>query len=296
MNLKKLDIENNDEFKNYYNFLNSVDHHGHINFSNNYTIFKYKLVSEIKKKNLKLFLIYDDKKIVNYIEIHHQANINRTILKTFNNKDVFNFNSIFEQIDSKNRIEIGVRDSENQDYINSSSKFKKIKKYNFMNLEKKEFINISKKYINNNFKTHKFNIKNDLENLTFIQNECFKSHHGYEINSNNDIKEEINLIEQNNINHIEALVSDEGNWIAYCWTYYNKKNKSGRLSMVGVREGFRGNGTAKIVIINSLIKIFKLGCNKIELEVDDSNKSAKKIYFQLGFSISNNLNWYQVTK
>ena len=121
MNLKKLDIENNDEFKNYYNFLNRVDHHGHINFSNKYTIFKYKLVSEIKKKNLKLFLIYDDKKIVNYIEIHHQANINRTILKTFNHEDIFNFNSIFEQIDSKNRIEIGVRDSENQDDADSQN-------------------------------------------------------------------------------------------------------------------------------------------------------------------------------
>ncbi|MDG2101800.1 MAG: GNAT family N-acetyltransferase [Dehalococcoidia bacterium] len=296
MNLKKLDIENNDEFKDYYNFLNSVDNHGHINFSNNYKNFTNKLISEIKKNKLKLFLIYDDKKIVNYIEIHHQAHINRTILKTFNHEDIFNFNNIFDEIDNKNLIEIGIRDSENQDYINSSPKFKKIKKYNFMNLEKKEFINLSEKYINNNFKTHKFNIKNDLENLTFIQNECFKAHHGYEINSNNDIKEEINLIEQNNINHIEALVSDEGNWIAYCWTYYNKETKSGRLSMVGVREGFRGNGTAKVVIINSLIKIFKLGCNKIELEVDDSNISAKKIYFQLGFSITNNLNWYEVTK
>ena len=76
MNLKKLDIENNDEFKNYYNFLNSVDHHGHINFSNNYTIFKYKLVSEIKKKNLKLFLIYDDKKIVKPLETENQNRFN----------------------------------------------------------------------------------------------------------------------------------------------------------------------------------------------------------------------------
>tara|TARA_B110000438_G_scaffold215674_1_gene208071 strand:+ start:276 stop:1166 length:891 start_codon:yes stop_codon:yes gene_type:complete len=296
MNLKKLDIKNKAEFKAYYIFLNSVDLHGHINFPNEYNIFTNSLINQIKNNNLQIFLIYEDKKIINYIELHHQRNIHRTIIKTYKHEDIFHFKNIFDEIDSEDLIEIGIRDNENQNYINSSSQFKKTKKYNFMNLSKQEFINLSIKPNNSNFKTHKFNIKNDLENLTFIQNECFKKHHGYEINSNNNIKEEINSIEQNNINNIEVLLNYEGNWIAYCWTYYNKKTKSGKLSMVGVREGFRGHGAAKIVILNSLIKIFDLGCNIIELEVDNSNKSAKTIYSNLGFSISNNLNWYQITK
>ena len=296
MELKKLDIKNKVAFKEYFIFLNSVYFHGHINFPNNYKNFTNNLISQIKNNKIQIFLIYEDQKIINYLELHQQQNINRTIIKTYKHEDIFNFKNIFNEIEDGNLIEIGIRDNENQNYVNSSSKFKKTKKYNFMNLSKKEFIKLSIKPPENNFKTHKFNIKNDLENLTFIQNECFKNHHGYEINSTNDIREEINLIEENNINIIEAIVKDEDNWIAYCWTYYNKKTKSAKLSMVGVKEDFRGNGISKIVIINSLINLFKLGCNEIELEVDDSNKSAKKNYFELGFSINNNLNWYQIIK
>ena len=297
MKLKKLNIKNNIEFRKYYNFLNSVDFHGHINISNDYKNFTNNVVDKIKNNKIKIFLIYENEKIINYLEIHHETNIKRTIIKTYKHEDIFNFNSIFDEINKDNIIEIGIRDNENQTYVNSSPRFIKLKKYNFMILLKKEYKNISNNSMDINLSRHNFNIKNDLENLTFIQNECFQNHHGYEINSVSDIKKEINLIIQNkNTNYIEALVDNNGIWAAYSWSFYNEKTKSAKLSMCGVKKDFRKKGLAKIVILNSLIKLFSLGCKEINLEVDDSNIYAKKIYFDLGFSISNNLNWYQINQ
>jgi ribosomal protein S18 acetylase RimI-like enzyme len=294
MKLKKLNIKSTTEFRKYYDFLNSVGIHGHINLSNDYNFFTNSLINKIKNKKIKIFLIFENEKIINYLEIHHESNIKRSIIKTYKHEDIFNFKSVFDEINKDNIIEIGIRDNENKTYVNSSPRFKKIKKYNFMNLLKEEFINITNNSMDSNLSKHKFDIKNDLENLTSIQNECFQNHHGYEINSTDDIKKEIN--QNKDTNYIEALVDNDGIWAAYSWLYYNEKTKSAKLSMCGVKENFRNKGLAKIIISNSIIKLFSLGCKEIKLEVDDSNISAKKIYFELGFSIYNNLNWYQINQ
>ena len=64
--------------------------------------------------------------------------------------------------------------------------------------------------------------------------------------------------------------------------------------MCGSVKNHRNNGVAKEAIKSSINHLFKIGCEKIQLEVDHKNNSAKKIYLEMGFEIYDNLRWYEI--
>ena len=65
------------------------------------------------------------------------------------------------------------------------------------------------------------------------------------------------------------------------WPYEGMKHV-GRLGM-GVKSGFRGQGTGKRLLEAALLRAFNTGLERVELEVFGSNRAAVRLYESFGF-------------
>ena len=290
MKINKLDNNNNQQKRAFFNFISKLDNHGYTSFPEDYNVFK-KLIDNTKPE---IFLIYDKESIINYFYIVDENLINRTIIQTYNTNHLSNFEEIKKNLDFSNSIEVGVRDSENNK-PESKLKFNLSNTYNFMELKKENLVDVKNNFNKNNYDKKLFDIKTDIENLTNIQNECFENHHGYQKNNTDEIKKELDLLISDNKSYYILGITDKNQkWVGYSWSNYNLNSKTAKLSMCGSVKSHRNNGVGKEAIRSSINHLFKIGCEKIQLEVDHNNNSAKKIYLEMGFEIYDNLRWYEI--
>ena len=290
MKINKLDNNNNQQKRAFFNFISKLDNHGYTSFPEDYNVFK-KLIDNTKPE---IFLIYEKESIINYFYIVDENLINRTIIQTYNTNHLSNLEEIKKNLDFSNSIEVGVRDSENNK-PESKLKFNLSNTYNFMELKKENLVDVKNNFNKNNYDKKLFDIKTDIENLTNIQNECFENHHGYQKNNTDEIKKELDLLISDNKSYYILGITDKNQkWVGYSWSNYNLNSKTAKLSMCGSVKSHRNNGVGTEAIRSSINHLFKIGCEKIQLEVDHNNNSAKKIYLEMGFEIYDNLRWYEI--
>ena len=90
MKINKLDNNNNQQKRAFFNFISKLDNHGYTSFPEDYNVFK-KLIDNTKPE---IFLIYDKESIINYFYIVDENLINRTIIQTYNTNHLSNFEEI----------------------------------------------------------------------------------------------------------------------------------------------------------------------------------------------------------
>ena len=262
MDLLKVN-SNNENLLDFFYFMKNHKPHGHKDWPEIKEEFCENLIKELNEKKSFLYLLKDNKTIVNYFYIKIEKSISRIILSSYNPEELINYRKGLLELKNKENysVEIGLRDFEISKFI------KKI----FKNIENVE----------------------DIKSLVKIQNECFNDHHGYEINTYESIKNELNL-RSTSYKNVHVICNEKKIWMAYAWMFVYKEKGMGKLSMCGVRKQFRSLGLAQKIINIAIKNLFDQGLNKIILEVDNENDAAKKIYSKMGFKTYDNINWYNV--
>ena len=295
MDLLKVNSNNENLLDDFFYFVKNHKPHGHKDWPEIKEEFCGNLTKELYEKKSSLYLLKYNKTIVNYFYIKIEKSINRIILLTYNPEDLIKYGKALLELKNKKNysIEIGLRDFEISKFIKSSNYFKIYKHYNLMDLKKTDYVPTDS--VDNQHKLIFKNIENseDIKNLVKIQNECFNDHHGYEINTFESIKNELNL-KSTSYKNVHVICNEQKIWMAYAWMFVYKEKAMGKLSMCGVRKQFRSLGLAQKIVNIAIKNLFNNGLNKIILEVDHENDSAKKIYSKMGFKTYDNINWYKV--
>ena len=281
----------NSEISELYNFFYKLPTHGFLDFSKDKKNFEKEIDELIKDKKYRLAIEYENNKITNYFLIKNENSLKRSIVMTYDLKKIKNNINTIKDFTKSNKLEIGIRNSE-KNQIQENYFFDYIRTYNFMKLKR----NKSFGKINSDLSIFEsVNYKNYYKELVTIQNDCFADQYGYEANSLNDFKLEIQNLEKRKINSFfEISKNIKNTWLGYAWTQLNLENHEGRLSMCGVKKEFRSKGIAKPLIISSLNNLIKNNCELIYLEVDNENEPAKKIYKSLGFNKYSELDWFNI--
>jgi len=296
MDLLKVNSNNENLLDDFFYFVKNHKPHGHKDWPEIKEEFCDNLIKELNEKKSFLYLLKDNKTIDNYFYIKIEKSISRVILLSYNPEELIKYTKGLLELKNKKNysIEIGLRDFEISKFIKSSNYFKIYKQYNLMHLKKTDYVATNS--ANTQHKLIFKNIENveDVKSLVKIQNECFKDHHGYEINTYESIKNELNL-KSTSYKNVHVISNEKKIWMAYAWMFVYKEKGMGKLSMCGVRKQFRSLGLAHKIINVAIKNLFDQGLNKIILEVDNENDAAKKIYSNMGFKAYDNINWYKVT-
>jgi len=134
----------------------------------------------------------------------------------------------------------------------------------------------------------------EVPELTYLQNEAFKSHFGYSPNTEDEIKASL-LATGAGVDHVVMIHDSHEQLVAYCWTATSNRNGSsiGRIGMTGVLPSARKIGLGRAIAEAGFNHLVRRRVGSIELDVDSDNVPAIRIYSSLGFSTISKLNWYE---
>jgi mycothiol synthase len=135
---------------------------------------------------------------------------------------------------------------------------------------------------------------NEVPELTYLQNESFKSHFGYSPNTEDEIKASL-LASGAGVHDVVMIHDSHEQLVAYCWTVTSDRSGSaiGRIGMTGVLPRVRKIGLGRAIAEAGFNHLVRQRVGSIELDVDSGNAPALRIYSSLGFSKSSELNWWE---
>jgi len=128
------------------------------------------------------------------------------------------------------------------------------------------------------------------ELLTEIQNTSFAGSWGYHPNTIEEITYRLGLSQCSP--HDVVLANDDSQISGYCWTSLTSKSE-GQIYMIGVDPDFQGQGIGRRLLLAGLSRLRSKGCPVAELTVDSQNKAACDLYQSTGFTVRDNILWYE---
>ncbi len=133
----------------------------------------------------------------------------------------------------------------------------------------------------------------DHETLSRVQNASFASHFGFSPNAPDDIEHRLHLPGTSPEDVVVAR--KDGQVVAYCWTMMagGKDGPSGEIWMTGVLPEYQGLGLGRAVVRAGLRHMLEQQVRHIELEVDEANASARRLYLTEGFQGLHAIVWGQ---
>lgn len=143
------------------------------------------------------------------------------------------------------------------------------------------------------FTLRAFELNQDEERLTLIQNTAFGEHWGFCPNTVEEIAARVRM-ESTDPNGI-IFISDGNSLAGYNWTLRNQNDHGsvGYVSMTGVHPDYRGKGLGTAVVVTGMDYLCRQGIDAIELEVDSTNTPAVELYRKLGFKPTHHTIWYE---
>jgi ribosomal protein S18 acetylase RimI-like enzyme len=134
----------------------------------------------------------------------------------------------------------------------------------------------------------------DAQALTNIQNASFDGSFNFSPNSLEEIHYRANM---SNTSYAGIIFLMHGDTIAgYNWTLTNPivDGTKGIISMIGIHPSCRGQGLGKPLLVAGLKHLVSIGTSFIELEVDEANEAAIRLYRSIGFESSHRLYWFHL--
>lgn len=133
--------------------------------------------------------------------------------------------------------------------------------------------------------------------LVDLQNRTFHGTWGFNPNTEEDI---IHCLKLQGCSHSDIILLLKGDSIiGYCWTvpYVHRRlapdDKTGRIRMLGLAPEYRGRGTGKILLSAGLRYLKERGTASVVLTVDRENAAALRLYLSAGFKTISTSLWYE---
>lgn len=135
----------------------------------------------------------------------------------------------------------------------------------------------------------------DEQGLTDLQNAAFDKSWGFCPNTVDEVSARVRFNRSDPEGII--LVADGNRLAAYNWTFSwsNEWGACGWIAMTGVHPDYRGQRLGRTVLATGLDFLRRKGVDLVELEVDQTNVPARKLYTDLGFKKVHETVWYEWT-
>lgn len=146
-----------------------------------------------------------------------------------------------------------------------------------------------------NFIFRKYGMPEDSTILANIQNSAFGGSWGFSPNT----PEEINYRVGMRITGPDSIIflCNGDKVTGYNWTLALKKHSTlvGVISMIGIDPDYRNQRLGRPLLHAGLEYLVSLGVEYVELEVDQSNAAAIRLYHSVGFQEIQQRHWYEVS-
>ncbi len=133
----------------------------------------------------------------------------------------------------------------------------------------------------------------DAEALTSVQNSSFGGSWGFAPNTPEEIAYRAGM----SLNDHDGIIFlNHGDEVAgYCWTFLtgSGEDKHGTISMIGTHPDYRGQGLGRPLLHAGLRLLVGQGARWVELEVDDANPPATRLYTSTGFKKVSERHWFE---
>ncbi|MCH8109140.1 MAG: GNAT family N-acetyltransferase [Chloroflexi bacterium] len=138
-----------------------------------------------------------------------------------------------------------------------------------------------------------FNLGEDEEILTDLQNTAFGQNWGFSPNTVEQISARVRLSRSNPEGIIFIVDGDRVS--GYNWTLrsFNENNSTGWVAMTGVHPDYRGRGLGKSVVLAGMEYLKSKNVDGIELEVDSENDPARELYLKIGYKKIGQTVWFE---
>ncbi|SVB26159.1 uncharacterized protein METZ01_LOCUS179013, partial [marine metagenome] len=136
--------------------------------------------------------------------------------------------------------------------------------------------------------------RGDDQALTDIQNSSFDGSFNFSPNSLKEIHYRTNM---SNTSYGGIIFLVHNHTIAgYNWTLTMPiaNGTKGIISMIGIHQSYRGQGLGKSLLVAGLKHLVSIGIAFVELEVDESNEAAIRLYKSMGFESIHRLHWFHL--
>lgn len=282
--------------------ITQLEPHGHLDWSTDKTVTKKILSNFISNPSISIRVIVDSNEISGYYLIEEEKNINRIVVcigSTSTNDHNILLSHVLDNYksdDNSGNIKIQFPTLKSQKTVNDyfrRSRFSKARTYLKMDLDISCQMNFPK---HETLTSRKLKSTIEPKILTDIQNEIFLSHWGYSPNTQKDITDMLQSF-GNEPNLITLIANDENDIVGYCWptVYQEQETITGKISMMGIREKFRGNGYGKFAVETGLFILKSRGAQRVMLDVDSLNAKAVFLYKTMGFTTINELYWWEIS-
>ena len=175
-------------------------------------------------------------------------------------------------------------------HLLESEEFRAVKTYWQMRWERAE---VPDAPLGQDFSLRPFQLDQDEEALTALQNAAFGQHWGYCPNTVEEISARVRLkrCDPEGI----VFVVDGARLAGYNWTIRasTEAGSTGWIAMTGVHPDYRGRGLGTAIVAAGMEYLAGKGVDGVELEVDSDNVPARELYLRLGFSRVNETVWFE---
>ena len=143
------------------------------------------------------------------------------------------------------------------------------------------------------FSVRSFQLDQDEEALTELQNLSFGENWGFSPNTVEQISARVRLVR--GMPEGILFIIDNGRHAAYNWTFisHGDKQSTGFISMTGVHPDYRGKGLGTAIVTAGIEYLKSKNVDSVELEVDSENAPARELYLKLGFKKMRESLWYE---
>ena len=275
--------------------------HGHLDWPTDKTVTKNILSNFTSNPSISIRVLVDSNEISGYYLIEEEKNISRIVVcigstnKNDHNILLSHVLDNYKSDDNSGNIKIQFPTLKSQKTVNDyfrRSGFSKVRTYLKMDLDISCQMNFPK---HETLTARKLKSTTEHKILADIQNEIFLSHWGYSPNTQKDITDMLQSF-GNDPNLITLIANDQNDIVGYCWptVYQEHGTITGKISMMGIREEFRGNGYGKFAVETGLFILKSRGTQRVRLDVDSLNAKAVFLYKTIGFVTINELYWWEV--
>lgn len=145
-----------------------------------------------------------------------------------------------------------------------------------------------------NYSMRSYGSPGDDQALTTIQNSSFGGSFNFSPNSLEEISYRANMSNTSHSGIIFLIHQD--NIAGYNWTLTMPiiNGIKGIISMIGIDPFYRGQGLGKPLLVAGLKHLVSIGASFVELEVDESNEAAIRLYKSMGFESIHRLHWFHL--
>lgn len=253
-----------------------------------------------------VFLIYIEKRPVGWVRVEREEALRRAVanMGVAQGYDSLTLRSEAIRIALQRAREAGVdrvhlpvaKDQETLHVAARASGFQQVRAYSWLEYRPAPaYLLADHRPVPDGFRMRGMDDAHEAHILAEVQNASFEGEWGFAPNTEDEIAAKLALPGWEPSGVLFIMPPGEEEVAGYVWTKFERRpdESIGFIAMIGIRPEHRRRGLARSLLGTAIRRLRDRGAGVIRLEVDQSNKPARRLYRDMGFRRISDTLWLE---